>query len=226
MRLLIYGMQSSGASTLAYLLAQRPGCAAFIDVWALYAAPALPDDGDVVAKVVVTTAFPLALHQERFRPDRTILFLRHPQANHRSLAGKSYRHHCGFMEEKFAVLDDVFVRRQGIDAVLHYEDLVFDPVQTLSAVTALGWPCDPGFVRLRRGPVDIRSCNEQRYPWLAERLEYDVGNHHFGPLSSQFADLPPMLDPDSPVREWCPAVTAHYEQLVRERGSREWPLNP
>jgi hypothetical protein len=92
-------MQSSGASTLAFLLAQKPGCAAFVDIWTHYVAPSLPGDGDVVAKVVVTTAFPLALHQERFQPDCTVLFLRHPEANYRSLATKPYRHHCGFMEE-------------------------------------------------------------------------------------------------------------------------------
>jgi hypothetical protein len=138
MRLLIYGMQSSGASTLALLLAQKPECSAFADIWTMYVAPTLPADRAVVAKVVVTTAFPLALHQERFRPDRTILFLRHPQVNYRSLASKGYRNHCGFMEEKFAVLERVFAAKAAYDAVFYYEDLVLDPAGMADAVTRLG----------------------------------------------------------------------------------------
>jgi len=217
MRLLIYGMQSSGASSLAYLLAQRSECAAFIDIWTLYAAPALADDGgDIVAKVVVTTAFPLSLHQERFRPDRTILFLRHPEANYLSLASKQYRHHCGFLEEKFAVLDEMFVRNRGIDAIVHYEDLVFDPLGTFDAIAGLGWSCDRSFLKLKRKPAEIKSLNELRYPSIVGRLEYGVGNYHPGSVTDQYADLPDITET---TRRLCPTVSSHYDELILQRNT-------
>jgi hypothetical protein len=60
MRVLLYGMQSSGASILAFALAQKPDCLAFVDIWNMFwnmfAAPELETDRDCVAKAVVTTA--------------------------------------------------------------------------------------------------------------------------------------------------------------------------
>jgi hypothetical protein len=214
MRLLIYGMQSSGASTLAFLLGQKPDCSAFVDIWATYAAPALPCSHDVVAKVVVTTAFPIELHQERFRPDCTILCLRHPVANYRSLSTKDYQNHCGFIEEKFALLDDVFSRRSMFDAVIHYEDLIFDPIAALDPVTKLGWQCEPDFLTLRRTGLDIMRTNEARYALLPIRLKYGMGGLRHGPIASRYAGLTDLADASCPVRDWCPEVSRHYDSLM------------
>jgi hypothetical protein len=217
-------MQSSGASTLALLLAQKPECSAFIDIWTMYAAPALPGDDDVVAKVVVTTTFPLALHQERFRPDRTILFLRHPEANYRSLASKGYRHHCGFMEEKFAALDRVFLDETAYDAVLHYEDLILDPLHLAKAVQELGWTWDPAYLRLRRKQADIIEVNRSRYPGLTGRLEYGVGNHRPGGLLPELTRLADLPAGGTEVATWCPAVMEHYRGLMGPDGRKNWSL--
>jgi hypothetical protein len=191
----------------------------------MYAAPALPGSDHVVAKVVVTTAFPLALHQERFRPDRTILFLRHPGANYRSLAGKKYRHHCGFIEEKFAVLDRVFIDADSYDLVIYYEDLIFSPRDVLSTVSALGWPVKNEFLNFARTPGQIKSFNGQKYPMLADRLEYDIGNYHRGPVTAEFADLTDLPDPDCPTSEWCPEVTGNYCALMQENYLK-WRATP
>jgi hypothetical protein len=219
MRLLIYGMQSSGASTLAFMLAQKPNCSAFVDIWTMYAAPALPSPGpkDVVAKVVITTAFPLALHQERFRPDRTILVLRHPVATYRSLATKVYRHHCGFIEEKFALLDRVFAERSGYDATVYYEDLIFDPVGTLAKISSLGWKCDAGFLELSRTQAEMVAFNERHLPSLTGRLQYGQGNYHGGAVTPEFAGVATPAEP-CPVADWCPRLVAHYQDL-----GRRWP---
>jgi len=214
-RLLIYGMQSSGASTLAFLLAQKERCAAFVDIWAPYAAPSLQGEGDVVAKVVITTAFPIALHRERLQPDCTILFLRHPEVNYRSLATKVYRHHCGLLEEKFAVLDAVFKARHEYDAILYYEDMVSNPRATLTAITQLGWSCSADFLRLERKPADIMQVNEDRYPEVVGRLEYGMGNYHGRQLSQGFAHLQDLPEPGQEVCRWCPALTEHYHELIR-----------
>ena len=224
MRILIYAMQSSGASTLAFLLGQHPACSAFVDIWTMYAAPALPGTDDVVAKVVVTTSFPLALHQERFRPDRTILFLRHPGANYRSLASKSYKNHCGFIEEKFILLDQIFSARSDFDSVLYYEDLIFNPEKTLQAVADLGWPCDPGFLRMPRNAADMIAANQRRYPFLADRLQYGIGKYRIGKLTAEFADLIESPDADADVGQLCPELTAHYQYLLRNNGGK-WRLS-
>ena len=220
MRLLIYAMQSSGASTLAFLLAQRPACGAFADIWAMYAAPSLQGTNDVVAKVVVTTAFPLALHQERFRPDVTILLLRHPVANYRSLMSKPYRHHCGFMEEKFALLDQVFGAWSSYDAIVYYEDLLFDPVGTLNRMAELGWPCDAGYLKFPRKHPDIVAFNEQNFPELVDRLQYGRGNSRGLRIRPEFAGLDNLAD-DRPVVDWSPRVLGHYRDLIAEN-RRRW----
>ena len=219
MRLLIYGMQSSGASTLAFLLGQKRGSGAFVDIWTMYAAPSLDCAEDVVAKVVVTTSFPLAMHQERFQPDRTILFLRHPLVNYRSLASKSYRHHCGFMEEKFPILDEVWNDRTAYDAVLHYEDLIFDPLKTMRTVSALGWRCDPGFLKLARSHEEMVAFNEERFPSVTERLQYGAGQYRGGSLKMEHAGLTD-LSAASPVDDWCPEVVAHYRDYVRRKRTK------
>jgi hypothetical protein len=223
MRLLIYGMQSSGASTLATVLAQKPICAAFIDIWTMYVAPSLAGSIDALAKVVVTTAFPLALHQERFRPNRTILMLRHPVANYRSLATKAYRHECGFIEEKFAILDRVFNDESAYDSIVYYEDLIFDAPAVLQAVSDLGWACDPGFLAFSRKQADIVAFNEEKFPAVKDRLGYGIGNYREGEIKTEFAHLTDAADGDCPVLDWCPDVAAHYRDLMPRRKGR-WRL--
>jgi hypothetical protein len=216
MRLLIYGMQSSGASTFVAVLAQRPNCGAFVDIWNCYAAPEIPGSEDIVAKVTVTASFPLSLHQERFRPDRTILFLRHPIVNYRSLMTKSYRHQSGFVEEKFAILNDIFVKQKGYDAVFHYEELLSDPLATLQKVSVLGWPCDPSYLDFKRTAGEIAAFNEERFPSVCERLQYGPGQHRGKMIRKELAALS-ELSAAEPVAAWCPDVLEHYNQLSGSR---------
>jgi hypothetical protein len=221
MRLLIYGMQSSGASTVAFVLAQKPDCCAFVDIWTMYAAPALPTAGpkDTLAKVVVTTAFPLALHQERFRPDRTILVLRHPVVTYRSLVGKVYRHHCGFIEEKFALLDRIFSEESRFDAVIYYEDLVYFPAETLAKISTLGWQCSVDFLECARTQAEMVAFNEAHLPSVIGRLQYGQGNYHGGQVKPEFAGLADLPDP-GPISDWCPRLLAHYNDIRNRWSSR------
>jgi len=124
MRILVYGMQSSGATAFTLFMAQRPDCLALVDVLNNYAAPRMSTPLDMVVKVVATTAYPLAAHMERFRPDRVVLLLRDPHDNYQSLSNKPYRNHSGLMEEKFILFDQVFAERERFDAVIRYEDFV------------------------------------------------------------------------------------------------------
>ena len=124
MRLLVYGMQSSGATAFTLFLAQHPDCLALVDVLNNFAAPRVTTSMDMVVKVTMTTAYPLAVHMERFRPDRVVLLLRDPHDNYQSLKTKNYRNYSGLLDEKFMILDQVFAERDHFDAVIHYEDFI------------------------------------------------------------------------------------------------------
>jgi tetratricopeptide (TPR) repeat protein len=213
MRLLVYGMQSSGASTLAFMLGQKRGCGALVDIWSMYAAPRLTEPGDIIAKVVVTTAYPLAVHQARFRPDHTILLLRHPVANERSLSTKPYRDHCGLLEEKFQILEDVFANGSAYDTIIHYEDLVFDPPGALASIAAAGWSGVPAEPAPRRTHQDMVDFNQQHFPSLTGRLQYGLGQHRGEDVSAAYAGLY-HLAADSRVAAWCPRIVTHYADLM------------
>ena len=89
--------------------------------------PHLPTHRPALAKTVITTAYALAEHVDRFGADRTVLFLRDPHDVWRSLSRKGYRDENGLIEEKMALYDAAFARaRQGrdYDAMVAYEDLM------------------------------------------------------------------------------------------------------
>src|SRR4029079_2548918 len=142
MRLLVHGMQSSGASAFTMFLAQRPEALALVDIPNNFAAPRISTPLDFVAEVVITPAYPLAVHVDRFRPDRTILFLRDPRDNYVSLRTKPYRNYSGLMREKFRLLEGIFAERSRYDAVIHYEDFVARDPEVIATVRRLGWPVE------------------------------------------------------------------------------------
>lgn len=211
MRLLIYGMQSSGSTAFTLFLAQRPDCLALVDTLNNYAAPRLETALDVVVKVVITTAYPLATHMERFRPDRVILMLRDPRDNYQSLQTKNYRNHSGLIDEKFLILEQVFVERDRFDAVIYYEDFVRRDPAVLETVTRLGWPVDAGFYDYRRRHDELLAALYQHVPDLFERMEFAFGNVQGKQVSDSF--LAKQADPGlcSRLEALCPQLLAHYQ---------------
>src|SRR2546428_7054869 len=106
MRLMVYAMQSSGASLFTYFLAQRPGSLAIVDVFATSLCPSLETDEDVLVKCTIAGDHKLEDHAERFRPDATLLFLRDPVRNYLSLRTHWYRDHGGRIDDKFRLLEE------------------------------------------------------------------------------------------------------------------------
>lgn len=218
MRLLIYGMQSSGASTFAYLLAQRPGCIALVDVPNNYAAPRLEARAPALAKCVMTTGFPLDVHVERFRPDATVLLLRRPYDNYYSLMSKPWRNHCGLIDEKFELLDRVFAGRDRFDAVVAYEDFVARRPGVPDAVRALGWPVEDGWFDLPRSHEDMVRFVWEQEPSLFDRFEIAFGNFHSGGVSGRYERKPFRPDVEAKVRALCPRLAAFYDDYDRTNG--------
>lgn len=212
MRLLIYGMQSSGATAFTLFLAQRPDCLALVDVLNNFAAPRVNTAMDMVVKVTMTTAYPLAVHAERFRPDKIVLFLRDPHDNYQSLKTKNYRNYSGLMEEKFLILDQVFAERDRFDAVIRYEDFVARDPSVLNAVTQLGWPADESFYCYKRRHEEILRDIWQHIPDVCERLELNFGNVQGREVSKSYRDKPRDPAIEEKLSTLCPRLLAYYRK--------------
>jgi hypothetical protein len=210
MRVLVYGMQSGGATAFTLFLAQRPDCLALVDTLNNYAAPRVTTALDMVVKTVITTAYPVAVHMERFRPDRTILLLRDPHDNYQSLKSKNYRNHSGLMEEKFLLLDQVFAERDKFDAVIRYEDFVARDPAVLETVNRLGWPVEEGYFTYRRRHEELLKALWDHVPDLLERMEFAFGNVQGKEVNEKFRDKPRDPAVEARLRALCPRLLEHY----------------
>lgn len=210
MRLLVYGMQSSGATSFTLFLAQRPDCVALVDILNNYAAPRVNTPLDMVVKATVTTAYPLAVHMERFRPDKVLLLLRDPRDNYASLSNKNYRNHSGLLDEKFLILDQVFAERDRFDAVIEYEDFVARDPAVLERLTALGWPVDESFYQYRRSHDALLDALWEHVPELMRDLEFSFGNVQGREVSERFRDKARDGGMEEKLERLCPRLLAHY----------------
>ena len=211
MRLLVHGMQSSGATLFAYFLAQRPGCLALVDILNNYAAPRFESALDAVAKCVVTTAYPIAVHAERFRADRTILLLRDPRDNYFSLKDKNYRNHSGLIDEKFALIDTLFAERNRFDATVHYEDFMDRDPAVLEQIRALGWPVEPAYYEFERTFDSMIALLWQETPQLLhEEFQLSFGNCSPNGLRDERRRKPRDPAVDAKLERLCPRLLAHY----------------
>jgi len=220
MKVLFYGMQSSGASILAFALAQKPDSVGFVDIWNMFAAPELVTDRDVVAKVVVTSAFSLDVHRRRFRPDVTILVLRHPVDTYYSLFGKTYANESGLIDEKFAVLDKVLKSGKGFDQVFFYEDFVFTPNRLIELCHRIGWRITSDALLFRRTQREIQDANAAACPGIHHRLKYGLGNIHGRGLLRDRVEFSEPWGKTSHLPKLCATVFRHYAAAQTERGER------
>jgi hypothetical protein len=213
MRVLLYGMQSSGASLLALTLAQKPDSVGFVDIWNMFAAPELETSRDCVAKVVVTTAFSLEVHRRRFRPDVTVLFLRHPVDTYESLYGKSYANEAGLIDEKFALLEEVFRAGTGFDHILHYEDLVLSPRNVIAFFDRIGWQIGFNALLFGRTQREIEEGNVAACPGIHTRLKYGAGNVQTRRLLRDRIRFAQPWGKSAHLTRVCSALFDHYAAL-------------
>jgi len=184
MRLLIYAMQSSGASAFCYFLGQRAGSIAIVDVWSREVAPRIQTSHPVVAKATVTMTRTAADHIASFRPDRTILFVRDPVSVYASLRNYDYGARFGSIEEKLIRFEHEFL--QGCwDVVIRYEDFVARDPLVIEQINALGWDCQPSYWQLPRSRETIRDFNAANSAWCKNHFEngWGFGNIKQGPIS-------------------------------------------
>lgn len=218
MRVLLYGMQSSGASVLAFTLAQKPDCVAFVDIWNMFAAPQLETDRDCIAKVVVTTAFALEVHRRRFRPDVTVLFLRDPSDTYDSLFGKSYANESGLMDEKFARLEEVFRTGTGFDHIVHYEEFVFSPRGLIALFDSIGWQIGFDALLFNRTQRAIQDANAASCPGIRKQLKYGAGNVQVRGVLRDRVRFAQPWGKSAHLPRLCPSLFDHYSALRADRG--------
>jgi hypothetical protein len=189
MKLLIYAMESSGASTFCYFLGQRPGSVAVIDVWSECLTPPLEIDVPVVAKATTTMTYRAVDHTASFRPDKTILFIRDPVAVYASLSEKPYANTSGSIEEKITRFDNDYAK-MDVDLVLRYEDFVVRGDNVVKSINQLKWPCTDGYYDLPRSLTNIYEFNCSQSSWLKQHYNecWGFGNIKEGAISSAFTE--------------------------------------
>ncbi len=183
-RVFVYGMQSSGASTFLFLLAQIPRSVGIIDLYVGRPAPG-PGDFDlsvsphVFLKGTVNTNISIDEYIATFEPDITLLFVRHPEHNLKSLKSKFYADVAGRLDDKFRELEDAWRRRAKLfDEVIHYEELMLDHASVAAKLQGVGFSPQEvsAMFALQRPLRDITRFSVQSSVWCRRErmLLWDV----------------------------------------------------
>lgn len=223
MRILLHGMQSSGASLVSFFLGQAARAVAVVDLWNQYLAPdlAVRDADPVIVKSVISNSFALDDHVRSFRPDRTILILRHPVHNYVSLARKEYAEQSGSIDDKFRLLEKLFRQRDRFDAVVLYEEFVREPQTALRRLRDAGIPADESFYDFPRTTEEIRQFNAEQSEWCERYYEvrWGFGNVRGGNLNRGmvYKQFTPLIE--QRVQELCPDLLDYFDGYYRKHVS-------
>lgn len=212
-RVLLYGMQSSGASLLALLAAQGPRTLGVIDLWNPERAPDLKHEGPVVLKAT-TGPIDVETQIDAFRPTSTVLVLRNPLDQISILTRESYRDYALPLEVKLAEFDRVFSRcRSHFTLVLTYEDLVRRTAHTAAALGDLGLELPPDAAEFQRGLKEVVAYAHETSPWCRAnwRTRWGVGRvdpDGIAPLRQMAVERTP--EALELARRYCPLLLDHY----------------
>lgn len=230
MKVLVYGMQSSGASLATFFLGQLSDSLVVADLYSCVIAPKLEDiQGKyIIVKCVVTTKVSLATHIEQFQPDIKILILRHPLHNYASLKKKNWVNESGTIKKKFEVLEKIFADRDQFNLVLHYEDFLLEPQYVVDQLVSIGLPVHQNFFKFQRSRDQILKFNIQQSKWCRDtyKTAWNFGNIHFQALKGEQStgmDRSLLLKPTNWLDRWvikrkCPSLLRYYQELYRNYG--------
>ena len=221
-RTLVYGMQSSGASLVTFFLSQSPGAVGIVDLFCSQPIPDAEelDELNVVAKATVSLEQSLDSQLERFRPDKSILVLRHPAHNYVALSRKKYVNLCGSIDDKFALLESLYDRLEDFDVVLHYEDFVIHRRATVRQLSEAGVTASKDFYRFHRSREDLVEAGMQ-YDWFSEGFgtKWAFGNVHAGGMSASAVFKHVPADVHDKVKAICPRMYRLCDHHMREHHS-------
>ncbi len=206
-RIFVFAMQSSGASTFLYLLAQLPHSCAVLDLWVGRDSPRQDHLGlsdkvqAVLLKATVNTVVDLTDYLNTFRPDFSILLLRHPAHNLKSISTKPYRGVAGDVPSKFAALEEAFLRRRDLFTMtIFFEDIFLQPDRTLKRLQAklsLTRAAAECLFEFNRSPQHLEAFTNYHCTWCGEWFtkSWGFGNLHTAAPASSAAAISTVLDP-------------------------------
>jgi hypothetical protein len=180
MKVLVYGMQSSGASTFAWLLGQHPNSLTVPDLFCGELAPSLSGPFDTILKCTVTTLYGIEQHKASYRPDLTILFTRPIDDVRQSLSNRNCRDMCGKMEDKLKIYENL--NHDDFDVVVSYQQMIEQDTGLVE---------QGAYLMLRTLP-EIIDFNCKHSHWCRENVRkkwWTGGIRH-----SKIVDLTPLLD--------------------------------
>lgn len=213
-RVLFYGMQSSGASLLTYLAAQGSQTLAVIDLWNPEVAPALSGQRGCVVLKATTGPIDLDVQIDRFKPTATVLVLRHPVDQIAALTRRSYRDYASPLEEKLATFDRLFSERASeFTLVLSYEGLVMHPERVAGALTGIGLDLPPDAHEFPRALTDIVSYAREQSSWCQRHWRTKWGTGRVDPsLLAPLSEMPVSRTAEALAlaQQYCPTLSAHY----------------
>ena len=167
MRVLIHGLQSSGATLFAYCLSQNANILPVLDVHVLFPIDRfidVPQSMDIVAKCTVSTYIPFNVQKTLYKPDITILFNRDSQEVRDSLRLKYYRDEGGSPDAKISIAEKM--NPSDYDYVLSYDSFLRDTHGTIDKLSPLlEWLKIDDFYGQKRTLSDMADCCNKYSSW-------------------------------------------------------------
>ena len=240
-RIFVFAMQSSGASTFLFLLAQLPYSVAIVDLFVGRSAPPPWDLGltksvsCVFLKATVNTVIDVKRYFNTFKPTISILLLRHPAHNIRSLATKRYAHVHGDVRSKLVAQEKAFVERDDLNftMTLLYEDLFLRPNRARKALIAkmgLTRAAADCMFSFRRSPQHVEAFTTHHCRWCGTTFQklWGFGNLHTSAGSGSSSLLPSrsVLDAsfvDKSPSEYERAMAAKFSPEISALYARAYP---
>lgn len=222
MRILLYGLQNSGATLAALFAGQREGSLVVPDLWTMYCAPRPPFSRDICVKATVTEAFPLSRHKRAFRPDFTALIVRRPIDNYLSLKRKAFANHDGIITQKFRRVERAFRATSTFNEVVVFEDFVAAPDAFANRLRQFGWRLPPDAHEFPRSALEM-----ERFIWAQERrlypqIQWGTGQARIQPLAGIRLGRSEDQEARAFCRQHCPALQDFYDE--RDRSQANAPL--
>lgn len=217
MRILVYGLQSSGASLFTYWLSQTDDYIGVID---LYVGRKPPAKKDILKENVIlkTTVSHLDLDEciSVFQPDKTILFVRDPYQNYLSLKRKPFKNTGGNIQEKIKKFDSLFKKREKFDAVISYEDFIQDQDKVIQCLKSVGIPAEKDNYMFYKTPYDVLKYARDHSEYLAKthKQRWDIGNIHRknGEINLVKKTSPVGYFTRRKVNRWSPCIVEYYHE--------------
>lgn len=209
----MYGMQASGASLAALLASQWEQTIAVIDLWNNEVAPDLCVHGPLVVKAT-TGPVPLADHVAAFRPTATVLVLRDPRDQISSLTHEPHRDYAAPIEAKLAEIERAFAARSSFDSIVHYEELVQDTHDAVSALRSAGLPLRGDAARFPRSLARVVDYTRRSSTWCRDnwRTRWGTGrvNAATAPLCAHASEHAP--EALALALAHCPSLLEYYDR--------------